>query len=234
MGFFRRLVGAVPSFNRTDILAVIAIVISVLSMWIAYRADSRAHKANIRGSEAVAAVLLPKVQELVTYTDTSAMFIEMFLNHGKATPNEVLKVSALTLDFLHRSSLPEVALPTEHLALLTHSDGSAATKLAICTSLRNDVEADIKAFSTVKEKKFTSEQRATLSVIPFRLRRVNAACQEASKALAVIVPPALVDAPRRGTIGELAAAQGEIAKRKEAGLVGELTLGKPKPQQEKK
>lgn len=234
MSFFRRLVGAVHSFNRTDILAVIAIVISVLSMWIAYRADSRAYQANIRGSEAVAAVLLPKVQELVTSTDTSAMFIETFLTHAKGTPNDVLRVGELTLDFLHRASLPEVALPTEHLALLTHSDGGAATKLAICASLRNDVEADIKTFSTVKENRFTSEQRTTLSVLPFRLRRVNAACQEAAKGLAVIVPASLVDAPRRGTIGELVAAEGEIAKLKEAGLVGELTLGNPKPQQERK
>lgn len=234
MSFFRMLVRTVRSFNRTDILAVIAIVISVLSMWIAYRADSRAHQANIRGSEAVAAVLLPKVQELVTSTDTSAMFIETFLVHAKGSPNDGPRVGELMLDFLHSSSLPEVTLPTEHLALLTHSDGGVATQLALCASRRNDVEADIKTFSTVKENRFTSEQRSTLSLLPFRLRRVNAACQEAAKGLAFIVPASLVDAPRRGTLGELAAAQGEIAKRKEAGLVGELKLGNPKPPQEKK
>lgn len=234
MNFFRGLMGAVRSCNRTDILAAIAIVISVFSMWIAYRADSRAYQANLRGSEAVAAMLLPKVQEIVTSTDTSAMFIETFLTHEKETSNDVLRVGALTLDFLHRFSLPEVALPTEHLALLTHSDGCAATKLAICASQRNDVEADIKAFSTIKENRFTSEQRATLSVLPFRLHRVNEACQEAAKELAVIVPASLVDAPRRGTIGELAAAEEETAKRKEAGLVGELTFGSPKQRQDKK
>lgn len=85
-------------------------------------------------------------------------------------------------------------MPTEHRALLIHSHSGTATKLAVYASRKNDVEADIKTFSTVKEDRFTSKQRTTLSVLPFQLRRVNAACQEAVNGLAVFVPTSPVDA----------------------------------------
>ncbi|MGX9773152.1 hypothetical protein ACWYXN_06525 [Janthinobacterium aestuarii] len=211
-------------WSRADTLAVLAIVISILSMWIAYRADKRAHQANMRGAEAVAAVLLPKIKEVVKDADSSAMFIETFINHARQNPKEATKAGELAFEFLHASSLPEIELPAEHLALLTHGDGDVATKLAICISKRSLVQSDIKNLSTVTSKKISTEQRYTLSVLPYRMRKLNESCADAAKSLMIIVPTKLIDEPLRGTLGEIADAQMDEMKRNESGPVGTLQL----------
>ncbi|NVI84060.1 hypothetical protein [Janthinobacterium sp. BJB401] len=224
MKFISRFAELFRGWSRTDILAILAISISILSMWIAYRADKRAHQANMRGAEAVAAVLVPKIRELVKETDTSAMFIETFINHARQNPKDATEAGELAFEFLHASSLPEIELPAEHLALLTHSDGDAATKLAICISKRSLVQSDIKNLSTVTSKKISTEQYYTLSILPYRLRKLNESCADAVKSLVIIVPAMLIDEPLRGTLGEIADAQWDEIKRKESGPVGTLKL----------
>ena len=89
---------------------------------------------------------------------------------------------------------------------------------------RDDVEADIKTFSATRNNKAASSQRSTLSVLPYRMRKLNEACESAAKGLATIVPKALLDKPLRGTLGESSDAQREEMERKKAGLLGTLNL----------
>jgi hypothetical protein len=234
MRAINRFTGLLRGWSRAEILAILAIIISILSMWIAYRADKRAHQANMRGAEAVAAVLLPKIKELVKDADTSAMFIETFINHARQNPKEATSAGELAFEFLHASSLPEIELPAEHLALLTHIDGDVATKLAICASQRSSVQSDIKSLSTVTNKKITSEQRYTLSVLPYRMRKLNESCGDAVKSLVTIVPARLIEEPLRGTLGEIADAQMDEMKRKESGFVGTLQFSTGKSKDNKK
>jgi len=152
------------------------------------------------------------------------MFIETFINHVREKPSEALRATELAVDFLQKSSLTPLVLPPEYLAMLIQSDGDAATKLQFCISERDDVEADLKEFAHVKDNKITSEQRSTISLLPYRMRKLGEACESAATGLAAIVPHALLEKPMRGTLGELSEAQRDAMLREKAGSVGSLHL----------
>jgi hypothetical protein len=231
MRFFNRLAEGVRGWARADILAAVAIVISVMSLYLSLRADKRTHQANQRGAEAVAAALYPKVEELAKTMETSAMFIETFVSHARANPQEASRTADLALNFLRSSTLSQLTLPPEYLAMLTNSDNDAAAKLALCISRRDDIEADIKIFSSIKDNKITSSQRSTLGLLPYRMRKLNEACEGAAKSLAAIAPHSLLNGPMRGTIGETLDAEEEAMYRKKAGLLGTLHLSAKKPKE---
>lgn len=227
-------IASVPKqiWSRSDIIALWAFSISILSVAItfiataiAYKADQRAQQADIHGAEAVISAVGDKVRLLVNDSEMDGMFIGGFLDHAEQHPENSDEVAKLTFEYLQDLTLPDLELTTEKLTLLAHSDNDAASKLVLCSSRRAEVESDIKNLATAKKNKMTHVQANTLRLLPYRLHKLSETCKQATESLASMAPalPSMRGS-LRGTVGELVDAEAFKQQRKDAGFNMTLTL----------
>jgi hypothetical protein len=226
----------VKQWNRSDKIATIAAVISVLSVVITgfateidYVANRRAHQSDLKGAEAVVVSIGEKVIMLGNDAETIAGFFDAFNDGISRYPNSVGEVRKLQSEFLRKLALPAVSLSTDQLILLAHTDGDSSAKLMLCASRRDEVQSDIKGIGDMDPDHWTIEQINILNVLPYRLRKLSNACKQAVQAFAAITPRFNPDDVLPGTIGEIEDAEAERLSRLKAGLTAALTLGDTKP-----
>jgi hypothetical protein len=218
-------------WKRTDRLAVWAIIISITSVmatsmatYVTYESDKRTQLSDMEGAMAVIADMGSKIQLLAQDADLSAMFIEAFLDGEKQYPESKNKVAWLEFDFIRRMKLLDLKLSTEKLTLLSHGNSDVAITSAACASYRDELQADMDSLATTKPGDWEPEQITTVQLLPYRLHKLSALCNQAEKSFVALMPASQSNEPLRGTIGELMAAQQEEALRARAGLTAKLEI----------
>ncbi len=196
---------------------------------VAYQAETRVRKTELREVEAVAIAAGNKVRSIANGAEYFALFMQGYMDHKASNPKDVDQIDAYIIELAGSPEFPELTVQPEQLAALARVDSDAAKTLAACSDRRADIQIDSKKFIDAKPGRLTHIQLSTARVMPYRLRELRDACKASLNALVALVPqlPKIMG-PIRGTLGELMEADRSSRSDRARGTYMELHLGENK------
>lgn len=210
-------------WTRSDAIAGLALAFSAAAACIAYQAENRATKAERREAEAVAVALGGKVRTLASSAEFSAQFMQGFLEHKAANPNDNDQMDFYIIEFAAGLELPELVLTAERVTALSRTNSNVAALLSTCSERRTALDADSKKFSGARPGQLTDRQLAAAQAMPYYLREMGKACSASLNALTALVPDLLkILGPIPGTVGEMMEAETSALSAREHGFYMKL------------
>ncbi|AWQ48718.1 hypothetical protein B1A42_15810 [Serratia marcescens] len=178
--------------------------ISGIAAYYSVQAYNQSEIIDKQISHVVMASIGNKINRYAENAYNSYLFLSRLRGVEHDTPELGGKVEVLSLDFLHKQELSGISVSEDTLFQIAKSNGETAGKIAQCLAAVTEINSDIKQFSKITQETMTLELRLTLSVMPYRFKRVSMVCQDADKMLSEQIEKTQ---PGNGTLGELEEAQ---------------------------
>lgn len=200
-------------------------IFAAAAFYVAYQAEIRVRKSELREVEAVAIAVGNKVQAIANSAGFSAMFMQGLLDHRQSNPEDLAQIDAYIIELAGNPEFPELPVLPEQIAALARADSNVAGLLAACGDRRADMQIASNKLANATPGSLTDVQLTTAQLMPYRLRELKDACKASIDALVALVPklPKIMG-PIPGTIGELVEAESSLLREKESGAHMELLI----------
>lgn len=193
-----------PSSGVNLVISAISLAISGIAAYYSVQAYNQSEIIDKQVSYVVMASIGNKINRYAENAYNSYIFLSRLRDVEHDAPELSGKVEVLSLDFLHKQELSGISISEDTLFQIAKSNGEIAGKIAQCLAAVTDINSDIKQFSKITQETMTLELRLTLSVMPYRFKRVSMVCQDVDKMLHEQIEKTQ---PGNGTLGELEEAQ---------------------------
>ncbi|ASM03096.1 hypothetical protein BVG88_13365 [Serratia marcescens] len=193
-----------PSSGVNLVISAISLAISGIAAYYSVQAYNQSEIIDKQVSYVVMASIGNKINRYAENAYNSYLFLSRLRDVEHDAPELSGKVEVLSLDFLHKQELSGISISEDTLFQIAKSNGEIAGKIAQCLAAVTEINSDIKQFSKITQETMTLELRLTLSVMPYRFKRVSMVCQDADKMLPEQIEKTQ---PGNGTLGELEEAQ---------------------------
>ncbi|EPR3505254.1 hypothetical protein QZQ41_16450 [Serratia marcescens] len=193
-----------PSSGVNLVISVISLAISGIAAYYSVQAYNQSEIIDKQVSHVVMASIGNKINRYAENAYNSYLFLSRLRDVEHDVPELGGKVEVLSLDFLHKQELSGISVSEDTFFQIAKSNGETAGKIAQCLAAVTEINSDIKQFSKITQETMTLELRLTLSVMPYRFKRVSMVCQDADKMLSEQIEKTQ---PGNGTLGELEEAQ---------------------------
>lgn len=193
-----------PSSGVNLVISAISLAISGIAAYYSVQAYNQSEIIDKQVSYVVMASIGNKINRYAENAYNSYIFLSRLRDVEHDAPELSGKVEVLSLDFLHKQELSGISISEDTLFQIAKSNDEIAGKIAQCLAAVTEINSDIKQFSKITQETMTLELRLTLSVMPYRFKRVSMVCQDVDKMLHEQIEKTQ---PGNGTLGELEEAQ---------------------------